>query len=38
MSMGSYGAVTYGKTATMLVTLEAIVGEQALRNACTPTS
>jgi hypothetical protein len=33
MSMGSYGAVSYGKTATMLVTLETIVGEAALRNA-----
>jgi len=33
MSMGSYGAVSYGKTATMLATLEAIVGEQALRKA-----
>jgi Peptidase family M1 domain len=33
MSMGSYGAVSYGKTATMLSTLEVIVGEQALRNA-----
>ncbi len=33
MSMGSYGAISYGKTATVLTTLEAIVGEQALRNA-----
>jgi hypothetical protein len=33
MSMGSYGAVSYGKAATMLATLETIVGEQALRNA-----
>src|SRR5664279_2604172 len=33
MSMGSYGAVSYGKTATMLATLEAIAGEQALREA-----
>ena len=33
MSLSSYGAVSYGKTATMLATLEAIVGEQALRNA-----
>ena len=33
MSMGSYGAVSYGKTATMLATLETIVGEPALRNA-----
>jgi hypothetical protein len=33
MSVNSYGAVSYGKTATMLINLEAIVGEQALRNA-----
>ena len=33
MSVDSYGAVSYGKTATMLINLEAIVGEQALRNA-----
>jgi hypothetical protein len=33
MSMGSYGAVSYGKTATILGTLEAVVGEPALRNA-----
>jgi hypothetical protein len=33
MSMGSYGSITYGKTATMLVTLEAVVGEQTLRQA-----
>ena len=33
MSMGSYGAISYGKTATMLLTLESIVGEPALRNA-----
>ena len=26
MSIGSYGGITYGKTATMLVTLEAVVG------------
>jgi len=32
-SMGSYGAITYGKSATMLVTLESIVGEQTLKNA-----
>ena len=32
-SMSSYGAVTYGKTATMLVTLEAVLGEDTLRNA-----
>ena len=33
MSFGSYGAVSYGKTATMLLTLEAVVGEKALRDA-----
>jgi hypothetical protein len=29
----SYGAVTYGKTATMLVTLEKVIGEDTLRQA-----
>jgi len=33
MSMSSYGAISYGKTASMLLTLETIVGEQTLRNA-----
>ena len=33
MSMGSYADVTYGKTASMLVTLEKVVGEQTLKNA-----
>ena len=33
MSMGEYGAISYGKTATMLVTLEKIVGEETLKNA-----
>ena len=33
MSMNAYGGVTYGKTATMLISLEAILGEQTLRNA-----
>ena len=33
MSIGSYGGITYGKTATMLLTLETIVGEQTLQNA-----
>ena len=33
MSIGSYGGVTYGKTATMLLTLEAVVGEQTLQKA-----
>jgi Peptidase family M1 domain len=29
----SYGGITYGKTATMLITLEKVIGEQTLRNA-----
>jgi len=33
MSTHSYGGVTYGKTATMLVSLEALVDEQTLQNA-----
>ncbi len=33
MSMSSYGGVTYGKTATMLFTLENVVGEQVLQKA-----
>ena len=33
MSTGSYGAVSYGKTATMLLTLETVVGEKTLRDA-----
>ena len=33
VSMSSYGDITYGKTATMLVTLETILGEQTLKNA-----
>ncbi|MDR3747699.1 MAG: M1 family metallopeptidase [Acidobacteriota bacterium] len=33
MSASSYGAISYGKAATMLVTLEAVVGEQTLRKA-----
>jgi len=33
MSIGTYGGITYGKTASMLVTLEKIVGEQTLKNA-----
>ena len=33
MSMSSYGGVTYGKTATMLITLESVVGEPTLRKA-----
>jgi aminopeptidase N len=31
--MYTYGSVTYGKTATMLVSLETIVGEQTLKQA-----
>jgi hypothetical protein len=30
---GSYGSIVYGKTATVLTTLEAVVGEAALRQA-----
>ncbi len=33
MSMSAYGGVTYGKTATMLVTLENVVGEETLKKA-----
>jgi hypothetical protein len=33
VSGGSYGGVTYGKTATVLLTLESIVGEAKLRDA-----
>ena len=33
MSVGTYGDITYGKTATMLITLEKIVGEQTLQKA-----
>ena len=33
MSFGSYGAVSYGKTASMLLTLENVVGEKTLREA-----
>jgi hypothetical protein len=33
MSMSAYGGVTYGKAATMLLTLEAVVGEQVLQKA-----
>ncbi|HWR34408.1 MAG TPA: M1 family metallopeptidase [Clostridia bacterium] len=32
-SFGSYGSVTYGKTATILLTLEHIIGEDMLRKA-----
>jgi hypothetical protein len=33
MSGNAYGAVTYGKTATVLLTLEALIGEETLRRA-----
>ncbi len=33
MSSGSYGSVTYGKTATMLLTLEGLIGEDTMRKA-----
>ncbi len=33
MSMGDYGSISYGKTATMLISLEKIIGEQTMRNA-----
>ena len=33
MSIGTYGDITYGKTATMLITLEKIIGEQTLQRA-----
>jgi len=33
MSWGAYGGVSYGKTAMILLSLEAIIGEQTLRNA-----
>ena len=32
-SNGSYGGITYGKTASVLLTLEAVVGEPAMRKA-----
>ena len=33
MSEGSYGAVSYGKTACMLLTLESLIGEDTVRRA-----
>jgi len=33
MSIDTYGGITYGKTASMLITLEKIVGEPTLKNA-----
>jgi hypothetical protein len=33
MSVGTYGAITYGKTSTMLISLEKIVGAQTLQRA-----
>jgi hypothetical protein len=32
-SMSSYGAISYGKTASMLLTLEKVVGEETMKNA-----
>jgi hypothetical protein len=33
MNSGAYGAITYGKTATLLLTLEGVIGEDTMRNA-----
>jgi aminopeptidase N len=33
MNLGAYGAVSYGKTATVLLTLEGIIGEETMRRA-----
>jgi hypothetical protein len=33
VNSGSYGGVTYGKTATVLTTLEALIGEDAMRRS-----
>jgi len=33
MSSDAYGGITYGKTATVLLTLEKVIGEETLRNA-----
>jgi hypothetical protein len=33
MSSGAYGAITYGKTATVLLTLEGMIGPQIMRQA-----
>lgn len=33
MNLGAYGGITYGKTATMLLTLENVVGERVLQKA-----
>ena len=33
MNIGAYGGVTYGKTATMLLTLESVIGEKTLQKA-----
>ncbi len=33
MSVGSYSDITYGKAASLLISLETIIGEQTLRNA-----
>jgi hypothetical protein len=33
MNMGAYGGITYGKTATVLLTLEGLIGEETMRQA-----
>jgi aminopeptidase N len=33
MNTGAYGAISYGKTATVLLTLEGIIGEETMRKA-----
>ena len=33
MDMGAYGAITYGKTATVLLTLEGLLGQETMRQA-----
>lgn len=33
MNANAYGGITYGKTATVLLTLEKVIGEETLRNA-----
>src|SRR5438034_2647306 len=33
MNMGAYGDITYGKTATVLLTLDGLIGQDAMRQA-----
>ena len=33
MNMGAYGGITYGKTATVLLTLEGLIGQETMRQA-----